>query len=134
MTAPAATEPAPQKLEPRHVVVSAEGVKKIYKQGDVETVRKVDDAIEGMVKNLDGSFPDLMQVVEQHEAADRQADEQKGMSRDKRTDGMNRRIGDAKPTSDDMRKRMADKSREKIERRTSDSSTTSSGRSDGSDN
>ena len=104
------------------------------KNGDVETVRKVDDAIEAMVKSLDGSFPDLMQVVEQHEAADRKADDQKSMSgRDKRPDGMTRRIGDGKPTTEDMRKRMAEKNREKIDRRTSDRPG-SDAHSDGSDN
>ena len=94
------------------------------KKGDVETVRKVDDAIEAMVKSLDGSFPELMQVVEQHQADDRKADDQKAVpSRDKRTDGMNRRTGDVKPTPEEMRKRTAEKARQKVERRSSDQSS-----------
>ena len=103
------------------------------KNGDVETVRKIDDAIEAMVKSLDGSFPDLMRTVEEHEAADRQTDDQKNMSgRDRHTDAMNRRTGDGRPTPEEMRKRTAERVRQKIEPRSSDQTSGGDQTDDGS--
>ena len=92
------------------------------RNGDVEAVRKIDDAVNGMIKTLDGAFPDLMRMVKEHENDDNGPDgaikinpDDKRQG-DTRRDGMNRRTGDTRPTQEEMRKRMADKMRDRIER------------------